>query len=101
MTAAEMLEAEEQKRMIIARQGCKCKVCGRIMTLPQIAHRIPKRKCYLKKYGREVIHHRFNLVAVCCLRCNAAVLLDPATHPIEAGQLIKQIREDLKNGLHG
>ena len=98
MNANERIRAEELKREFIAVSQYRCQVCGGIMKLPQLAHRIPKRKCYLKKYGRQVIHHRFNLAVVCSLKCNAAVLLDPATHPIEAAELIKKIREDLRNG---
>ena len=65
------------------------------MQSPQLAHRIPKTKAYLRRWGKEIIHHRLNLVAVCGLRCNAAVLLDPATHPIESEALVDQIRSEL------
>ena len=61
----------------------------------QLAHRIPKAKSYLKKYGKEVIHHKLNLATVCSLKCNDAVLLDPKTHPIEAQELIEKINEVL------
>lgn len=95
MTGLEKLEAYEMKIRICNEQKNRCKVCGEFMYFPQIAHRIPKTKAYLKRWGKEIIHHRLNLVAVCGLRCNAAVLLDPATHPIEAEALVEQIRSDL------
>ena len=61
----------------------------------QLAHICPATKSYLKKYGKEVIHHPLNLATVCSLKCNDAVLLDPKTHPIEAKELIDRIKEAL------
>ena len=97
MTDRERFEASEQKLALIERAGGMCEVCGASLTHPQIAHRIPKFKRYLKKWGKEVIHHPFNLAIVCSLRCNSAVLLDPATRPIEAEQLIQRILENIEN----
>lgn len=97
MTDRERLDAWEQKLALIERAGGVCEVCGASLTHPQIAHRIPKFKRYLKKWGKEVIHHPFNLAIVCSLRCNSAVLLDPATRPIEAEQLIQRILENIEN----
>jgi hypothetical protein len=97
MTDRERLDAWEQKLALIEQAGGVCEVCGASLTHPQIAHRIPKFKRYLKKWGKEVIHHPFNLAIVCSLRCNSAVLLDPATRPIEAEQLIQRILENIEN----
>jgi len=90
------VEANERKNFLVAMAG-KCQVCGVSLfgKIPQLAHRIPKKKAYLKKYGRAVIHHPLNLRVVCSLRCNSACLLDPATHPIEARELVRKIREAL------
>ncbi len=88
-------DANEQREYLIRLTGGKCQKCGALLRVPQLAHRIPKHKKYLKKYGREVIHHPLNFRVVCSLRCNAACLLDPATHPIEAGELINKILGDL------
>ena len=60
----------------------------------QLAHKIPATKGYLKRYGKEVIHHPLNLATVCSLKCNDAVLLDPKTHPIEAEELIRRIKNE-------
>ena len=95
MKGSEKLKAEEQKFSILNQQHGICGVCGIPMLRPQIAHRIPKTKYNLKTYGKEVIHHRFNLVAVCSLKCNSDVLLSPATHPIEAKALIDKIKREL------
>jgi hypothetical protein len=90
-------ELNDKKIIDIAIQRL-CAVCKKPLTLDnaQYAHRIPKHKKYIKKYGKEVINSRFNLALVCSLKCNCAVLLDPATHPVEAAELIKQIKEERK-----
>ena len=62
----------------------------------QLAHRIPQTKYNLRTYGKTVLHHEYNLAAVCSLRCNSAVLLSPATHPIEAAKLIERIQKHLE-----
>lgn len=95
MTFYEKEAAEEQKRQSIIDQKGLCWVCNLPLTFPiEAAHRIPKHKKYLKKYGKEIIHHRFN-VPVTHKDCNSGALLDPATHPIEALALISSIKQDL------
>lgn len=76
--------------------GWLCEVCGKRLTVQnaQLAHRIPQTKGYMKRYGRRVLHHEYNLACVCSLRCNAHVLIDPKTHPIEANRLIGKIKEN-------
>jgi len=88
-------QALELYELKLTYRGMPCPVCGNPMDAPQMAHRIPKHKKYLRRYGPAVIHNRLNMVAVCSLACNSAVLIDPATHPIEAGELAKTIRDDL------
>ena len=91
------LEVYDMKVQKCEDQHYRCGVCGEVINpyKCQLAHRIPKTKYLLKKYGRKIIHHRLNLVAVCSLKCNAAVLCDPKTRPIEAQALIDEIRENL------
>ena len=86
----------DAKERICEKQGYRCSVCGRPVTLfnCQLAHRIPATKSYLKKYGKDIIHADKNLVGVCSLRCNDAVLLDPKTNPIKAEKLIEELRMD-------
>ena len=99
MTQLKAFELEKEKMYVLFTQRY-CPVCGRDMInsrcQPQWAHRIPEAKMYLKKYGPEVIHHRLNMVLVCSLRCNSAVLLNPASRPVAAAELVKKIREDLE-----
>ena len=97
MTLRERIEMIEQKTRMLNACGWKCEVCGKPLTLDgcQIAHRIPKTKYNLSHFGKSLIHHPKNLACVCGLKCNSAVLLNIATHPIEASALIEAIREDL------
>lgn len=97
MTERERLEIADTKIRKCQEQSFKCGVCGELITpyTCQLAHRIPKTKYNLKTYGKEIIHHDLNLVAVCSLKCNSSVLLDPSTHPIEAKKLIEEIKENL------
>ena len=91
-------EIIEMKIYLLAKNGGQCEVCHQPLALSdcQLAHRIPQTKYNLRTYGKTVLHHEFNLVAVCSLGCNSAVLLSPATHPIESKALIGRIQDDLK-----
>ena len=97
MTLRERTNMIEQKIAMLKACNWECEVCGKMLSLAtcQIAHRIPKTKYNLKTYGKAVIHHPKNLACVCSLKCNSAVLLNIATHPIEAKELIYEIREAL------
>ena len=97
MTERERFIYQENRMRLMVERGCTCEVCGNHLDYGnlQLAHRLPKSKGYLKKYGKEVIHHPLNLATVCSLKCNDAVLLDPKTHPIEAQELIEKIKESL------
>jgi len=91
-------EIIEMKIYLLAKNGGRCEVCHQPLALSdcQLAHRIPQTKYNLKTYGKTVLHHEYNLAAVCSLGCNSAVLLSPATHPLEAAKLIERIRENLR-----
>lgn len=84
----------EMKIHLLAKQGGRCEKCHQPLALSdcQLAHRIPQTKYNLRTYGKTVLHHEYNLAAVCSLRCNSAVLLSPATHPIEAAELVTKIQ---------
>jgi hypothetical protein len=88
----------EMKIHMLAKQGGRCENCHRPLALSdcQLAHRIPQTKYNLRTYGKTVLHHEYNLAAVCSLRCNSAVLLSPATHPIEAAELVTKIQMSLE-----
>jgi len=90
------IDAIDQKIDMCIRSGWQCFRCKRHLSLneAQLAHRIPKAKRYLKKYGPEIIHHPLNM-RISCADCNSYALIDPATHPIEANELIDKIKEHL------
>ncbi len=97
MTQREELELHELKMRIAMDQGGLCGVCGKPMTPSgtQLAHRIPQRKHLIRMYGKRVIHHRMNMVAVCGLDCNAKVSLGATVPQQEMADRIKEaIYED-------
>lgn len=95
MTALAKFEANELRMQIFESVGWRCEVCGALLLegCPQLAHRIPKTKGNLEKYGKAIIHHRFNLVAVESLACNSAVNI--GGHPGAIFALVDRIRGDL------
>ena len=85
-----------QRARLYARSHGFCEACGKPLTEGfQLAHVIPQTKRNLKEYGKEVIHHDLNLKVVCSLKCNAAVLRNLATHPVEGKELIETIKKEL------
>ena len=74
MTERESLGAWERSRELIARWPV-CPVCGKAPST-QIAHRIGQGKRNVKRYGKAVVHHEYNLVPVCGLLCNSRVAID-------------------------
>ena len=75
MTERQAFEANEQREDIFRDFAYLCGVCWnpvRRYGKQQLAHRIAQTEDNIKKYGADVIHHRMNLVPVCCLRCNDA-----------------------------
>ena len=96
MTERESLEAWERCRELIARWPV-CPVCGKAPST-QIAHRIGQGKLNVKRYGKAVIHHEYNLVPVCGLRCNSAVAMTAGT--ISTAVLLAEIRLALDGSMH-
>jgi hypothetical protein len=65
---------DQQKRLqIFVKNNWLCGVCGKDIRQghPQLGHRI--KQLYVKKYGKEVIHHELNMVPVCGRKCNSKV----------------------------
>lgn len=77
MTEKEADQLRETRMYVLNRAAWCCENCGRELTSAgfQLAHRIPQRKPFLKRYGKKIIHHPANLRAVCCEGCNATVSL--------------------------
>ncbi len=93
MTEREKFEANEKKERIYYARGGVCEFCRKSVTLAecQLAHRIPKSKMFLKKYGKKVIHSAGNLALTCSLKCNAAVNIGNNPGAIE--ELVAEIEE--------
>ena len=95
MTARQKFEANEKKIQIYNSRAGICEVCK--LNIPfnqaQLAHRIPKSKMYLKKYGAKVIHHKKNLALVCGLECNSTVNI--GGNPEKVKQLVNEIKGEL------
>jgi hypothetical protein len=96
MNFYEQEAAEEQKQRQYHEQKCRCFTCGEFLLWDeaQAAHRIHKAKWLLKKYGAEVMHHRFNIRITHSGDCNSAVMIMPESLP--ALKLISEIMEDLE-----
>jgi hypothetical protein len=75
LTDRERFNLAELKKELFRRCDYTCAVCGGSIYqygTPQLAHRIAQTESNIKKYGKKVIHHKKNLVSVCCLACNDA-----------------------------
>lgn len=98
MKEREAFNIYENRLAIFQRDGWKCTFCGsHILSdgkTQQVAHLIPKTKPNLKKYGAEVIHHKFNLKTCCSLKCNSA--LNIGNKPILINKLVSRIQNELK-----
>ena len=97
LSSDDMEKIGKLKYDMIKGQNFCCSECGKPLNsdnLPQMAHRISKAKRHIKKYGYEVIHHRFNL-RITCADCNSSVSITPETE--QGKQLIKRIELDIIN----
>jgi hypothetical protein len=78
MTAREKLAANDMREELFAAATWHCVWCGGPLAVhgsAQLAHRVPKTKAFLMKWGPEVINDPLNLVPVCSLAHNDAVSL--------------------------
>lgn len=94
MTERERFNVSEMKSIKWAQQAGRCYFCGRDLNTChyQLAHRIPQKKWAVKKYGKEIIHHRLNMVLTCA-PCNYKA----AVGGIEIDFLANEIKEALGN----
>lgn len=82
----------EIRRLAYMRAGEACEVCGG--PLPdyfELAHRIPQRSHWRKKYGDAIIHHPLNMRVTCRGGCNDSVSL--GENEILHEQVLQEIRE--------
>lgn len=96
-TERQRLEMYEERLDLYNKAEGICGVCGKPVSIHvfQIAHRIPNSPVWLRKYGKEIIDHRFNKV-VSHPECNAAVLL--VDWPILREELVDKILEAIDKG---
>ena len=93
MTEREQFDLDETRRIVGARDGWQCRYCGCTDSARlQLAHRVPKDKRYVERWGKRVIHHPHNLVMTCDL-CNGKAEVDPKTRPLEAEMIIAEIQD--------
>jgi len=89
-----MNKIEENIKEILDRDNWICQHCGAYAV--QVAHRISKSKINIKRFGKEIIHHAFNLAGVCCLYCNSRFNIE--NNPEKKNKLIQLIKNSLKTG---
>lgn len=96
MTEYDKLVANEAKEKRYRQALGQCEICHKQITRSeaQLAHRIPKHKKYILKWGQSVINHELNLMLT-CPGCNSKAILSPATHPVEAQELVDVILADI------
>lgn len=96
MTDRENIEVSETKLAILRRAGNTCEVCGNPIGPhnTQLAHRIPQSNANLAKYGKEIVHHPWNMAATCSLECNGKVIV----HGRGEEHLVREIKHDLSQG---
>jgi len=85
-------EIEETKRVVLARDGGICFVCGRAAGW-QLAHRIPQSDLCISMYGEAVVHHPGNMRLVCSLACNKKVEVSCKSRPRMADEIAQEIRK--------
>ena len=74
VTERESFEASETKQKMLSSYP-ECCVCHDSPST-QVAHRISQGKRSRHTYGTSILHHKWNLVPVCGLKCNSAVVID-------------------------
>lgn len=92
----ESLAIEEMRRTVFSEQAGVCWWCRGPLKFSEfeLAHRIPQRKWCLKRWGKEVIHHRYNLVGTHRGTCNSAVQLNPDSQ--DAERLAREIKRVMR-----
>lgn len=87
----------KMRQELFEKAGWLCEICGAPLASgqPQLAHRVPKTKTNLKRYGEDVIDHPLNLCPVESLRCNSSAII----HGAEERALVRRIRRHLDDDL--
>ena len=93
MTDRERIEYLEKRMLVLNRAHGKCENCGNkiVFDTYHMSHKIGKGKTNIKKYGRAVIHHPLNIMAMCCDECNRKASIGAHTQEIE--DLVSKIKK--------
>ena len=96
MNYRQKMQAQDKKEMIYFDRDGRCEVCHKLIKFneAQLAHRIPKSKMNLAKYGVDIIHHPYNMALVCSLSCNAKVNI--GSNPGKILDVLSDIIEDAR-----
>lgn len=92
MTEREKFEIGEMKELVFSRDGYICQCCGKYCNSPQLAHGISQSKSNTAKWGKEIIHSKYNLRTACSLECNNNLAIGRSNEAAEA-ERIKMIIE--------
>lgn len=95
MTEKEKFLFAEKKTRIYIERGGVCEACFKAIPIQeaQLAHKLPQTKYNLKQYGKDYIHHPFNISLVCSLKCNSSISI--AHNPESIMELLLDIQEDI------
>jgi 5-methylcytosine-specific restriction endonuclease McrA len=96
LTNLEKIEADEAKQQRIQDNNYCCEVCGKRFGASslQLAHKISASKFNIKEFGRDVMYHH-DMMVLTCDKCNDTVLINRASNPIEAMELITSIQQSI------
>ena len=84
MTEREQLAYQDVRAFCYRREGGFCATCGAPLREFQLAHIIPQRKHWIRRYGKALIHHPENMRATCPTDlCNGAQSLGNNAYLIE------------------
>ena len=93
-----MKDYDYKLETLFRQQGGGCYACGKIF-MPNdkidLAHRVKASKFNYKRFGEDVIDHILNLRATHAGKCNDDCNMSRAAHPIEANNLIEEIKKSI------
>lgn len=94
MTERTQIEIAELKLRKAEEQKGLCPRCGeKLPAGAQLAHKINQGPRNMRKYGKAIIDHPFNMDLTCPGICNKLTLID--NKPVEKLALLDKIIEDL------
>lgn len=93
MKECKSFEISETKRRIFDHYGWNCQYPECISPSIHLAHKIAKTKKNIKKYGKGIIYHDFNLIPVCGISEHNDHF-NIGNNPVKCDRLIARIRKE-------